>query len=161
MPLPRNLRLNNDVRSRLGGQLLRLAHRYDRALSERLARWHLAPTHYELLKLLYAAPDYSLTHSQVAQAMGITLPSVTLAARKLGALRLVGAQRGNDRRCRVLTLTVKGAEMLGQLYDAHEYFSEALFSSIPDAGTAQLDRAIQRLLARLTELEELKVPAAA
>ncbi len=151
MALPRNLKLSGD---RIGSQLLRLANRYDRALSERLAPWRLSPSHYEMLKLLYAAPDYSLTHSQLAHATGVTLPSITLAVKKLGAMRMVGSQRGEDRRSRVATLTVKGAETLAALYDRHEQFSEALFSQLGGKGADAVQQAIQRLLSRLSEIED-------
>ncbi|MCC7508938.1 MAG: hypothetical protein IT464_06155 [Planctomycetes bacterium] len=161
MALPRNIKLTSDNRARLGSQLLRLANRYDRALSERLSRWRLAPSHYELLKILYSAPDYSLTHSQLAEAMGVTLPSITLAVKKLGALRMVGSQRGTDRRSRVLTLTVKGAEMLGVLFDEYEAFAQALFSSITDAGAGTIEKSILRLLSRLTELQDQRRASAA
>jgi len=154
MPLPRNLKLDADGRTRLGGQLLRLAKRYDRELSERLSRWNLAPTHYEILKLLYAAPDYAMTHSRIADSLGVTLPSVTLAVRKLGALKMIGSQRGTDRRERVITLSVKGAETLAILYEQYESFAEDLFTAIDDKKAASLERAITRLLSRLTELQD-------
>lgn len=153
MALPRSFTLDADKRARLGTQFLRLARRYDRALNERLAPFHLAPTHYEILKLLYAAPEYSRTHSELAAAMGVTLPSITLAVHKLGALKLIGEQRGEDRRRRVVSLTVKGAEFLGPLYDAHERFAEALFSAIPEKSAHAVEGAIEALLVRLTALE--------
>ncbi len=155
MALPRTLKLDADSKSRLGTQLIRLSHRYERALAERLSRWGLAPTHYELLKLLYAAPDYSATHSAIARAMGVTLPSVTLAVRKLGGLKLIGGQRGTDRRQRVVSLSVKGAEFLAQLFDAHEGFTVELFDALNDHGAAALEKNIQRLLARLSAMEDL------
>jgi DNA-binding MarR family transcriptional regulator len=161
MALPRNLRLTADNRTRVGSQLLRLANRYDRALSERLSRWRLSPSHYELLKLLYTAPDYSLTHTQLADATGVTLPSITLAVKKLGAMRLVGSQRGEDRRSRIATLSVKGAETLALLYDQYEQFAELLFTSVGDAGSKGLEKAIQRLLSRLSELEDQRQALAA
>jgi DNA-binding MarR family transcriptional regulator len=161
MALPTHLKLKADHRTRLGTQLLRLANRYDRALAERLSEWRLAPSHYELLKLLYAAPDYSRTHTQLAQAMGVTLPSITLAIRKLGAMRLVGSQRGEDRRSRIATLTVKGAETLALLYDRYEQFAELLFTSVGDPGSAAVEKAVQRLLARLGELEDQRSARAA
>ena len=40
MALPRNFKLTADHRARLGSQLLRLAKRYERAFTERLARQH-------------------------------------------------------------------------------------------------------------------------
>lgn len=153
MALPRNFKLDADGRARLGSQLIRLAHRYDRALTERLARFKLAPSHYEILKLLYAAPDYSLSHSQLAEAMGITLPSITLAVRKLGALRLVGQQRATDRRTRLVSLSVKGAEFLAPLYDSVEAFAAELFSAVPDKSAAHVNSAIQALLTRLTAMQ--------
>jgi MarR family transcriptional regulator, lower aerobic nicotinate degradation pathway regulator len=161
MPLPTTLKLNADKRSRLGGQLLRLAKRYDRELQERLSRWNLAPTHYEILKLLYAAPDYSMSHSQLAQGLGVTLPSVTLAIRKLGAMKMVGSQRGEDRRRRLVTLSVKGAETLALLYDEYERFAEELFSSIDDRKANSLERTIGRLLSRLSELQDTPNSSAA
>jgi len=161
MALPRNFKLSADQRARLGSQLLRLAKRYDRALTERLARWRLAPTHYEILKVLYAAPDYSLTHSQLAAAMGVTLPSITLAVRKLGALKLLGNQRGQDRRSRIVSLSVKGAELLAQLYESYEAFAEDLFTSIPDKSAEHLQAAIQSLLSRLSAMEETRHASAA
>lgn len=154
MALPRNFRLDADGRARLGSQLIRLAHRYDRALSERLAKFKLAPSHYEILKLLYAAPDYSLSHSQLAQSMGITLPSITLAVRKLGAMRLVGQQRATDRRTRLVSLSVKGAEFLAPLYDQVEAFASGLFSAIGEKQSAQVDAAIQALLVRLSAMQD-------
>lgn len=154
MPLPRNFKLDADGRARLGSQLVRLAHRYDRALAERLARFKLAPSHYEILKLLYAAPDYSLSHSQLAAAMGITLPSITLAVRKLGAMRLLGQQRAADRRTRLVSLSVKGAEFLAPLYDEVESFATELFGALPEKQAAQVNTAIQALLARLSALED-------
>lgn len=153
MALPRSFKLDADKRARLGTQLLRLARRYDRALNERLAPFHLAPSHYEILKLLYAAPDYSRTHSELAAAMGVTLPSITLAVQKLGALKMIGEQRGEDRRRRVVSLTVKGAEFLGPLYDVHERFAEGLFSAIPEKSATAVESAIEALLVRLTALE--------
>ena len=157
MPLPRNFRLDADAKARLGTQLLRLAKRYDRALSERLSRWSLAPTHYEILKLLYAAEDYSLSHSQVADALGVTLPSVTLAVKKLCALKLVGRRRGRDRRERIVTLAVKGAEFLAILYQEYESFAEDLFTSIPDRAAKNLDRTIASLLSRLSALQDQRL----
>ncbi|MBX3473212.1 MAG: hypothetical protein KF754_02435 [Planctomycetes bacterium] len=154
MPLPRGFKLDADSRTRLGSQLIRLAHRYDRALAERLARFKLAPTHYEILKLLYAAPDYSLSHSQLAEAMGITLPSITLAVRKLGAMRMIGQQRATDRRTRLVSLSVKGAEFLAPLYDEVESFTAQLFAAVPEKGAAPFLAAIQALLARLTAMQE-------
>jgi DNA-binding MarR family transcriptional regulator len=161
MPLPRKLKLDSDYRARLGGQLIRLANRYDRALSERLADWRLSPTHYEMLKLLYSSPDYSRSHSQLAEAMGVTLPSITLAVKKLGALRMLGSQRGADRRCRIVTLTVKGAETLALLFDRYEQFAGALFAAVSDDSAHTIDKAIQRLLSRLTELEDQRQALAA
>lgn len=161
MPLPARKTMSIDRRARLGGQLIRLANRYDRALSERLARWNLAPTHYEILKALYAAPDYSLTHSRLAEAAGVTLPSITLAVRKLGAMRMIGAQRGEDRRSRIATLTVKGAETLALLFDQHEKFAEAVFTSLNHSGADNLEKSIQRLLSRLTEIGDQAVASAA
>ncbi|MBZ0136612.1 MAG: MarR family transcriptional regulator [Planctomycetes bacterium] len=161
MPLPRNFKLTADKRTRLGTQLLRLAKRYDRALGERLSRWQLSPTHYEILKVLYAAPDYSLTHSQLAEAMGVTLPSITLAVRKLGALKLVGAQRAKDRRSRIVSLGVKGAELLSVLYESYEGFAEDLFNAIPDKSADKLDAVITRLLSRLSAMEDARVASAA
>jgi len=154
MGLPRAFKLDSQGQARLGSQLLRLAHRFDRALTERLARFRLAPTHYEILKTLYAAPDYSLGHTQLAQALGITLPSITLAVRKLGAMRLIGQQRGTDRRQRVVSLTVKGAEFLAPLYDTTEEFATALFSALPDKAAKQVETSIQSLLARLSALQD-------
>lgn len=154
MPLPRNFTLSNDNRSRLGAQLLRLAKRYDRALEERLAPWHLGPSHYEILKLLYAAPDYSLRHSQLAQSLGITLPSVTVAVRKLTGLGLIGQRRGIDRRERLATLAVKGAEMLTNLYESNEGFAESVFSSVDDKDAKGLQKVLTTLLARLSALED-------
>lgn len=156
MPLPRNFSLNADERARLGTQLLRLAKRYDRALEERLAPWHLAPTHYEILKLLYAAPDYSARHSAIARQLGITLPSVTVAIRKLSGLGLMGQRRGEDRRERIATLSVKGAEMLAHLYDAQEGFAGEIFSLLGDKEAKVIDRQITALLARLTALEDAR-----
>ena len=161
MALPRNFKLTADKRARLGSQLLRLAKRYERAFTERLARWHLAPTHYEILKLLYAAPDYSLTHSQIAQAMGVTLPSITLAVRKLGALKLLGNQRGEDRRSRIVTLSVKGAETLSVLYETYESFAEDLFTAVSDKSADQLEASIAALLSRLSAMEESRIASAA
>lgn len=161
MALPRNFKLTADKRTRLGSQLLRLAKRYDRALTERLARWNLSPTHYEMLKVLYAAPDYSLTHSQLAEAMGITLPSITLAVKKLSALRLVGHQRGEDRRSRIVSLSVKGAESLSVLYESYEGFAEDLFSAISDKSATQVESAITKLLSRLSAMEETRQTSAA
>ncbi len=157
MPLPRGFKLDADSRARLGSQLIRLAHRYDRALTEKLARFKLAPSHYEILKLLYAAPDYSLSHSQLAAAMGITLPSITLAVRKLGAMRLVGQQRATDRRTRLVSLTVKGAEFLAPLYDTTETFAGALFGALPEKNVKQVEASILALLSRLTALQETAV----
>lgn len=154
MPLPRNFRLDADKRARLGSQLLRLAKRYERALSERLSPWGLSSTHYEILKYLYAAPDYSMTHSRIAEAAGITQPSVTLAMRKLAAAGLVGHRRGEDRRQRVASLSVKGAEVLALLYDANEGFAEDLFSALPDKTAEKVGEAIAALLGRLQSLEE-------
>lgn len=161
MAMPRNFKLTADKRARLGTQLLRLAKRYDRALNDRLSRWQLSTTHYEILKVLYAAPDYSLTHSQLAAAMGVTLPSITLAVRKLGAMRLIGAQRGTDRRSRIVTLSVKGAELLSMLYEACEGFAEDLFAAIPDKAAADVEAAITRLLSRLSSMEEARLALAA
>ncbi len=158
MGLPRAFKLKTEGQARLGSQLLRLAHRFDRALTERLARFKLAPTHYEILKTLYAAPDYSLGHTQLATAMGITLPSITLAVRKLGAMRLIGQQRGTDRRRRVVSLTVKGAEFLAPLYDTTEEFATALFSALPEKSARQVEAAIQAVLARLSAMQD-KQPA--
>lgn len=157
MALPRNFKLTADKRARLGTQLLRLAKRYERALSDRLARWKLSPTHYEILKVLYAAPDYALTHSQLAESMGVTLPSITLAVRKLGALKLVGQQRGQDRRSRIVSLSVKGAELLSMLYETYEAFAEDLFTAVPDKSAAQLEDAITGLLSRLSAMEEARL----
>lgn len=156
MPLPRNFTLNAHEKARLGSQLLRLAKRYDRALEERLAPWHLGPTHYEILKLLYAAPDYSLRHGQLAQALGITLPSITVAIRKLTGLGLMGQRRGIDRRERIATLSVKGAEMLSQLYESNEGFAESVFSSVDDKEAKGLARVLTALLARLSALGDTK-----
>lgn len=156
MPLPRNFTLNAHEKTRLGTQLLRLAKRYDRALEERLAPWHLGPTHYEILKLLYAAPDYSLRHGQLAQALGITLPSITVAIRKLTGLGLMGQRRGIDRRERIATLSVKGAEMLSQLYESNEGFAESVFSSVDDKEAKGLARVLTALLARLSALGDTK-----
>lgn len=161
MALPRNFKLTADKRTRLGSQLLRLAKRYERALTERLARWKLSPTHYEILKVLYAAPDYSLTHTQLADAMGITLPSITLAVKKLSALRLVGHQRGEDRRSRIVSLSVKGAETLSILYETYEGFAEDLFSVIPNASAESVQKTIAKLLSRLSALEESRQASAA
>lgn len=154
MPLPRAITTDRNDRSRLGLQLLRLAHRYDRALCGRLARFGLSPTHYEILKLLYAAPDYSLSHSQLAQATGITLPSITLAVRKLCAMRMIGQQRAEDRRCRIVTLSVKGAEFLAPLYDTTESFSGELFGALPGKGAVQMETAIRSLLAQLSAMQD-------
>jgi DNA-binding MarR family transcriptional regulator len=154
VPLPRHFKLDADGRARLGSQLIRLAHRYDRALAERLARFKLSPTHYEILKLLYAAPDYSLSHSQLADAMGVTLPSITLAVRKLGVMRLIGQQRAQDRRRRLVSLTVKGAEFLAPLYDTVEQFAADLFGAVPDKQAGQVGATIAALLARLSALEK-------
>ncbi len=154
MPLPRNFKLDADERARLGTQLLRLAKRFDRALEERLAPWHMGPTHYEILKLLYAAPDYSLRHGQLAQALGITLPSVTVAVRKLTGMGLMGQRRGEDRRERLATLSVKGAEMLANLYDSNEGFAEEVFGAISDKDARLIDRQIGTLLARLSAMQE-------
>ncbi|MDC1142229.1 MarR family transcriptional regulator [Planctomycetota bacterium] len=154
MPLPKNFKLDADKRARLGGQLLRLAHRYDRALADRLKRWNLSPTHYEILKLLYAAEDYSMRHKEIAQALGVTLPSVTLAIRKLGSMKLIGRQKGEDKRERIVSLTVKGAEYLGDLYDTHEGFAEDLFTAISDKSSKNLQASIGKLLTRLTVLED-------
>ncbi|MHC4839550.1 MAG: MarR family winged helix-turn-helix transcriptional regulator [Planctomycetota bacterium] len=153
MPLPKNFKLDADKRTRLGGQLLRLAHRYDRALAERLKHWNLSPSHYEILKLLYAAEDYSLRHKDISQALGVTLPSVTLAIRKLGSMKLVGRQKGEDKRERIVSLTVKGAEYLGELYDSHEGFAEDLFTAISAKSATNLGSSIGKLLTRLTVLE--------
>lgn len=161
MALPRNFKLTADKRARLGTQLLRLAKRYERALSDRLARWKLSPTHYEILKVLYAAPDYALTHSQLAESMGVTLPSITLAVRKLGALKLVGQQRGQDRRSRIVSLSVKGAELLSMLYETYEAFAEDLFTAVPDKSAAQLEDAITSLLSRLSAMEEARLASVA
>ncbi|MCC6150830.1 MAG: MarR family transcriptional regulator [Planctomycetes bacterium] len=154
MPLPRNFSLSTDEKSRLGTQLLRLAKRYDRALEGRLAPWHLGPTHYEILKVLYSAPDYSLRHSQLGAALGITLPSVTVAIRKLTALGLIGQRRGIDRRERIASLSVKGAEMLSHLYESNEGFAESVFSSVDDKDAKGLQRVLTTLLARLSALED-------
>ena len=156
MPLPRNFTLNTQEKTRLGSQLLRLAKRYDRALEERLAPWHLGPTHYEILKLLYAAPDYSLRHGQLAAALGITLPSITVAVRKLTGLGLMGQRRGIDRRERIATLSVKGAEMLSTLYESNEGFAESVFSSVDDKDAKGLARVLTSLLARLSALGDIK-----
>jgi DNA-binding MarR family transcriptional regulator len=161
MALPRNFKLSADKRTRLGSQLLRLAKRYERALAERLSRWKLSTTHYEILKVLYAATDYALTHTQLAEATGITLPSITLAVKKLGALKLVGQQRGEDRRSRIVSLSVKGAETLSVLYETYEGFAEDLFSAIPERTAGQVEKAITRLLSRLTALEESEHASAA
>ena len=161
MPLPRNFKLTADKRARLGTQLLRLAKRYDRALTERLARWKLAPTHYEILKILYAAPDYALTHSELGKAMGVTLPSITLAVRKLGTLKLVGTQRGTDKRSRIVSLSVKGAELLSILYETYEAFAEDLFTAVSDKSAKQMEDAIGSLLSRLAAMEEARVATAA
>lgn len=154
MAMPRSFKMDADQRARLGTQMLRLAHRYDRALNEKLARFSLAPTHYEILKLLYAAPDYTLSHSQLADAMGVTLPSITLAVRKLGAMRLIGQQRADDRRRRLVSLSVKGAEFLGPLYDATESFAGALFGALPEKGAGQVEAAVHTLLARLSAMQD-------
>jgi DNA-binding MarR family transcriptional regulator len=154
MPHVAARKLSSDHRARLGGQLLRLANRYDRALNERLARWRLSATHYEMLKALYAAPDYSLTHSRLAELTGVTLPSITLAVKKLGAMRLVGSQRGEDRRSRIATLSVKGAETLAALYDEFERFAEDVFTTIDDNAARATEKAILKLLARLTAIED-------
>lgn len=161
MALPRNFKLTADRRARLGTQLLRLAKRYDRALTERLSRWKLSPTHYEILKVLYAAPDYSLTHSQLADAMGVTLPSITLAVRKLSSLKLIGHQRAEDRRTRIVSLSIKGAELLSVLYESYEAFAADLFAAIPDKSADQLERSIAKLLSRLTALEDQREAKAA
>jgi DNA-binding MarR family transcriptional regulator len=153
MPLPRNFKLDADERARLGGLLLRLSRRYERALEERLKRFRIGPTHYELLKLLYAAADYSLTHSELAQALGITLPSVSTAAKKLSAMGLIAHRKGKDRRERIATLSVKGAEQLAPLYDANEGFAEDLFTAIDEKDARHLERAVTALLARLAALE--------
>ncbi|MBP9891130.1 MAG: hypothetical protein KBG84_04435 [Planctomycetes bacterium] len=156
MPLPRNFTLSTDEKSRLGAQLLRLAKRYDRALEERLSPWHLGPTHYEILKLLYAAQDYSLRHGQLAEALGITLPSITVAVRKLTGLGLMGQRRGIDRRERIATLSVKGAEMLSTLYESNEGFADSVFSSVDDKDAKGLARVLTSLLARLSALGDIK-----
>ncbi len=154
MALPHGMKINGDGKARLGAQMLRLAHRYDRALGERLARFGLAPTHYEILRQLYAAQDYTLSHSQLAQATGLTLPSITLAVRKLGAMRLIGQQRGEDRRQRLVSLSVKGAEFLAPLYDATEEFAGSLFGALPEKGALQVESAIRALLARLGAMQD-------
>jgi DNA-binding MarR family transcriptional regulator len=158
MPLPRNLTLSNDERSRLGSQLLRLARRFERALEVKLAPWHMAPSHYEILKLLYAAPDYALRHGALAQALGITLPSVTVAVRKLTSLGLVAQRLGQDRREHYATLSVKGAELLSHLYDASESFANEVFSAIAEKDARGMDRIISALLARLTLRAEHQGP---
>lgn len=154
MPLPRNFSLSADYKTRFGAQLLRLAKRYDRALEERLAPWHLGPTHYEILKLLYAAPDYSMRHTHLAEQLGITLPSVTVAVRKLCALGLIGQRRGHDRRERLASLSVKGAEMLSHLYESNEGFAESVFSCMDDKDARGLQRVLTTLLARLGALQD-------
>lgn len=154
MALPRGFKLDVDGRTRLGSQLIRLAHRYDRALGEQLARFKIAPNHYEILKLLYAAPEYTLGHSQIAAALGVTLPSVTLAVRKLGAMKLLAGQRGSDRRTRLVSLTVKGAEFLAPLYDRTEQFAESVFSAIDESRARHIEAGIRALLARLSAIEE-------
>lgn len=154
MAIPQVPKLDSDSRERLGTQMLRLAHRYDRALGERLARFGLAPTHYGLLRQLYAAPDYTLSHSELAQALGLTLPSITLAVRKLSAMRLIGAQRAEDRRRRLVSLSVKGAEFLAPLYDTTEAFASQLFSALPDKGARHVEGAVRALLTRLGAMQE-------
>lgn len=154
MALPRNLKIDDTAKARVGARLIRLARQYERALSEKLAPWKLAPTHLEVLKFLYTAPDYSATHSQIADATGITLPSVTLAVRKLAALKLVGRDRGSDRRQRIVTLGVKGAEQLGMLYDITSDLSESVFGDLSDADARKLERIADKLLARFIALDE-------
>ena len=154
MPLPHATKLDANSRARLGLQMLRLAHTYDRALALRLARFKLSPTHYEILKRLYAAPDYTLSHTQLANAMGLTLPSITLAVRKLCAIRLIGSQRDSDRRRRLVSLSVKGAEFLAPLYDATEEFAGELFGALPEKNARQVESAITTLLARLGALQK-------
>lgn len=161
MRLAGNLKLQSDNRVRLGGQLLRLAHRYDRALNSRLAPSGLAPTHFETLKLLYSAPDYSQRHSELARALGITLPSITVAIQKLSRAGLVGQRRGDDARQRIATLTVKGAEILGALFDKSEAFGAELFTSIGEKEARAVERAIVALLARLSALEDTRPAAVA
>ncbi|MCC6574567.1 MAG: MarR family transcriptional regulator [Planctomycetes bacterium] len=160
MALPGKLRLQGDDRVRLGAQLLRLAHRYDRALELKLAPSGLAPTHFEVLKLLYAAPEYSLRHSELARALGITLPSVTVAIRKLSGAGLIGQRRGSDKRERIASLTVRGAEILATLFDASEDFALNLFGAIAEKEAKSVERGVQALLARLSALEDVRVSAA-
>ncbi len=156
MPLPTKIHHQSDDRVRLGSQLLRLAHRYDRALQCRIAPSGLAPTHFEILKLLYAAPDYSLQHGELARLLGVTLPSVTVAVRKLSGAGLVGQRRGDDRRRRIAALTVKGAEILGVLFDRCEDFAVQLFSALNEKDTRLIERAVGALLTRLSALDDKK-----
>src|SRR6187397_2873629 len=98
----------------LGSRLKRLAERLQ-AGAEVMARDCGLPTQPGQMPLLTALWRHgAMSVGEAVERVGVSQPAVTRIAGQLAALGLVGAETGNDRRVRRLTLTASGREVMAQ-----------------------------------------------
>ena len=113
----------------------------------RLFELGLTPTHLRAMYVLHQNP--TLPMKELAEALGMTPPSVTVLTRRLETLKLL--ERRNDpadSRRVLLTLSPEGADMLDQMHTAHlERFTQLLGGLSDEEQTELLDLMSRAVLA--------------
>ena len=141
---------SKDVISPAAQRFLRLAARLRRIVPEAVAS-PVSPAHLAVLDHLHAAPGCSL--HDVAQALGLRAPTVSVAVRQLERRGWVARRpHPHDRRALQLFLTEQGEAVYRQALAAHARKFEALLAGLSPTEQATLldllERALQAAEAR-------------
>ena len=133
--------------------------RYEDAMVRDLSQGSITIGELHTIERVAARKDTGITITQIAQEMGVTLPSVTATVKKLERKGLVTKERSTaDARQVVIRLTEAGR----RADVAHRYFHRKMILSIsaaiPDAEKPLLLQALRRINelfeTRLQELED-------
>ncbi len=121
--------------------MLRFIHSVAQEGAAELRDFDLTPAQFQLLVQVYRRPG--LAQRQLVEDFGVTKGNVSQLVKRLeqaGLLTRVRAQ-GSDE----LTVTPRGAEILGRAVPAHEAFMSAQFAALSHEDLRTLHRLLLRL----------------
>ncbi len=128
-------------------QLLRTAEDLWNASRVFFARWDVSPSQFNILNLLYGAPD-GMSQSDLSRLLIMHRSNATGLVDRLEKRLLVRREsHPSDRRAYRVVITPAGADLLNQIYPHYFSASERVWSDLPDASVAQFLEQLQELAA--------------
>ncbi|MBC8161940.1 MAG: MarR family transcriptional regulator [Roseiflexaceae bacterium] len=117
---------------------------------QRLQALHLSMSHTRLMHVL--APDHSLPMKDLADALGLTPPSVTALTRRLVQNNMVQREAdASDSRVVLLSLTDEGRALLRDVYQQHLADMERLLHGLTSEEQEQFLGLMERAVSALRE----------